>query len=143
MLGANVLSLALSVINKQHIKYYCFIGRETNEIGIDMNRYASPETLCASVQAVDRNLYQYLRLDFQKRYIHVYACKPLQDIGRDRSSDQVEFAHQRYQVLSDAEWYHIDGWDGALCVQINNLAEIYFVSKLSGVFCIHQLDIYW
>ncbi len=119
MPGANVLSLALSVINKQRIQYFRFIGRETNEIGIDMNRYAPPELLCASVQAVDRNLYQYLGLDFQKSYIRVYACKPLQDIGRDRSSDQVEFAHQRYQVLSDANWYHIDGWDGALCVQIH------------------------
>ncbi len=117
--GANVLSLALSVIGKQCIKYYRFIGRETNEIGIDINHYAPPETLYASVQAVDRNMYPYLGLDFQKRYIRVYACAQLQDLARDRSSDQIEFNKQRYQLLSDADWYYIDGWDGALCVQIN------------------------
>ncbi len=117
--GANVLSLALSVIGKQSIKYYRFIGRETNEIGIDINRYAPPEIIYASVQAVDRNLYQYLGLDFQKRYIRLYACVQLQDVARNRSSDQIEFSNQRYQLLSDADWFYIDGWDGALCVQIN------------------------
>ncbi len=118
MPGANVLSLALSVISKQRVEYYRFLGRETNDVGIDINKYASPVPLYASVQAIDRNLYQYLGLDFQKRYIRLYACAQLQDLARDRSSDQIEFNKQRYQLLSDADWYYIDGWDGALCVQV-------------------------
>ncbi|MEJ2767553.1 phage collar protein [Mycetohabitans sp. B46] len=118
MPGSNLLSLALSVIGKQRVEYYRFLGRETNDVGIDVNRYAPPVPLYGSVQAVDRNLYQYLGLDFQKRYIRLYACAQLQDVARDRSSDQIEFASQRYQLLSDADWFNINGWDGALCVQI-------------------------
>ncbi|WP_170872395.1 MULTISPECIES: hypothetical protein [Burkholderiaceae] len=118
MPGSNLLGLALSVIGKQRVEYYQFLGRETNDVGIDVNRYAPPVPLYGSVQAVDRNLYQYLGLDFQKRYIRLYACAELQDVARDRSSDQIEFAGQRYQLLSDADWFNIDGWDGALCVQI-------------------------
>lgn len=118
MPGANLLSFALSVIGRQRVEYYRFIGRETNEIGIDVNRYAPPVSLYGSVQAIERNLYQYLGLDCQKRYIRLYACAELQDVARDRSSDQIEFVGQRYQLLSDADWFKIDGWDGALCVQV-------------------------
>ncbi len=118
MPGANALSLALSVIRKQRVEYHRFLGRETNDIGVDINKYAPPVPLYASVQAIDRNLYQYLGLDFQKRYIRLYACAELQDVARNRSSDQIEFNKQRYQLLSDADWFYIDGWDGALCVQV-------------------------
>jgi hypothetical protein len=116
--GSNLLGLALSVIGKQRVEYFRYIGRKINDIGDDISIYADPAPMLGSVQAVDRNMYQYLGLDFQKRYVRFYACADLQDIARDRSSDQIEWAGYRYQLLSDVDWFNVDGWDGALCVQL-------------------------
>ncbi len=44
--------------------------------------------------------------------------KDIEDVTRDVSGDQIQFAGNTYQVLSVTPWFAINGWDGILSVQI-------------------------
>ncbi|WP_197335302.1 phage collar protein [Ralstonia solanacearum] len=82
--GSNLLGLALSVIGKQRVEYFRYIGRKTNDIGDDVSVYADPVPMFGSVQAVDRNMYQYLGLDFQSAIsgsMRAPTCRTLHAIG--------------------------------------------------------------
>lgn len=115
--GSNLLATALSVIGAPSVTYYRYAGRDRNAIGQMVSAY-SQETRSGSVQAVPRNMYEALGLDFQKNYVWFYAVGSTQDIGRDVSGDQFDFNGRKYEILSLTDWTPIDGWNGALAVQV-------------------------
>lgn len=116
--GSNLLATALSVIGAPTVTYYRYAGRSRNEVGQYVTE-VSQETRQGSVQAVSRNLYEQLGLDLQKNYVWFYAIGSTQDIGRDVSGDQFDFNGSRYEILSLTDWTPIDGWNGALAVQVD------------------------
>ena len=119
--GSNILNQALRVINKQSFSYYAFISRTSNSIGNWVSTFAAPITLTGSVQPVTRALYAQYGLQLNKNYVMCYTPNDIIDVDRDRSSDQILFNGQAYQVLADTLWYNIDGWVGAICVGIPNV----------------------
>lgn len=89
--GSNLLEIALQVIAPQAFRYYAFIERVTNSIGLDIASYAEPMSLNGSVQPVPRSMMDILGLDMQKNYINVFVSRDVIDIGRDVSGDYLVF----------------------------------------------------
>lgn len=123
--GCDLLDLAFTVINSQTVMYYQYADRTLNSIGQYVATYSDPFPLEGSFQPVPRNLYSQYGLDFQKEYWTFYASLEILDVSRDVSGDQLTFGGSLYQVLSDNDWYKIDGWGGVLCVRVgpDNLAK--------------------
>jgi hypothetical protein len=118
--SSNLLAQALRVIKPSAFQYVAYQSRTTNSIGLDVATYAAPVTLRGSIQPVPRNIFEQYGLDFQKSYIWVYVQKNISDIDRDRSSDRIIFNGKTYQILSNTEWYPIDGWSAFICVYVPN-----------------------
>ncbi len=116
--GQNLLNMALTIIKQQTLSYFMFVSRNLNLIGQDITTYASPINLVGSWQPVPRKLYEIYGLDLQRDYFTFYSSNNILDIQRDISGDQVEFMGKRYQVVSDNDWYQLDGWKGILCVNL-------------------------
>lgn len=116
----NILNMALGLVGRQYFDFYAFIDRSENAIGYDVARYANPQTICGQIQAVQRNLYSVYGLDLQKNYITIYLSQDAFNVARDISGDQIIFAGDKYQCLSNVPWFKINGWVSILAVQIPN-----------------------
>lgn len=119
--GSNLLAQALRIIAPQSFQYYQFLTRSTQPNGQYVATYAAPVDLFGSVQAVPRNIYEQMGLNFQRNYKIFYVSKNVIDIERDVSGDIVNFDDKTYQCVSVTEWFSVDGWDAILCVQIPGL----------------------
>ncbi|QEG09523.1 hypothetical protein TROPICALSUN_20 [Erwinia phage vB_EamM_TropicalSun] len=121
--GINLLRVANRAIRFQPIAYMRDEGRTTDAVGRFITKRSQPVTLMASVQAVKRDKYHDMGLDFQKEYVKVFASVDVIDIGRDESGDQFVFGHKLYQIESETTWYVQDGWASCLCVCIKRLTQ--------------------
>lgn len=118
--GSNLMARAVRLIAQNKLSYQRFVSRTTNEIGLDVPEYEDAVDILGSIQPVPRQLYQQYGLDFQKRYVNLYAQIDVIDITRDVSGDLVTFAGRTYQLLSATDWFNIDGWAAVLCVEVEN-----------------------
>lgn len=116
--GSNLLNMALTVIRPQTIQFFAFTGRATNAIGLDEATYAAPVAVRGSVQPVPRSQYQRMGLDYNKRYVNLYASTDIDDLARDTAGDQIEFNGRRYEIMGEDDWFPQDGWNGTLAVDI-------------------------
>lgn len=114
----NLLLRAFKLTGFQTVQWYSAVSNVTNEIGLQVVTWAYPEPVQAQVQPVPRNLFQSLGLDFQKEYVIIYAPVKMNDVTRNRSGDQFVFSAYRYQILSNTEWFPINGWNGQMAVKI-------------------------
>jgi len=117
--GQNLLNMALTMIHRQKITYYKYIGRVLNSVGQYVTTYEPPSDIFGSWQPVPRNLYAQYGLDFQKNYYTFYSLSDVMDLKRDITSDKVAYNSQLFQVESANDWFALDGWKGVLCVQID------------------------
>lgn len=115
----NILKMATSIIPTQSIEYISYNSRTTNDVGLEVATYGTPQTLKANVQAVSRSTYEALGLDFQKKYITVFIEKGLLDLNRGVSGDKLIFNGGTYQVESETDWMSQDGWTYLTAVQID------------------------
>ncbi len=118
MILGNLLKKALTIIPSSDFGYSKFLGRATNDIGIDVATYDTEITLKGSVQAVPRSLYQHMGLDWKRNYITIYNSDDIVGIERDSSGDKVTFDSKTFLVLDENDWKAIDGWKGILCVEV-------------------------
>lgn len=116
--GMNILNTALTVIARQEALYHRAVSRGTNAIGQWVTTYAAPVPIRGSIQAVPRETYQNLGLDYQKNYLSCYFTGNVSGIQRGESGDQMTWNGRRYQFLSESEWYAMDGWNGLMAVEI-------------------------
>lgn len=116
--GANLLNLALSVINPAQIQWFKFLKQTVGANLAVANTYAPPVTIRGSAQPVPRQLMETLGLDFNKSYIHIYAPNNLIDLERDISSDQFRVNRVLYQGISATPWFSYDGWNEILAVAV-------------------------
>lgn len=116
--GANLLNKALSVIGAQQIDLYAFESSVTNEIGLDVITYAAPVKLRASVQAVPQEAYSDMGLDLSREYIAIWGSAALKKLTRNTSGDQVEFNGNRYEVMTENDWFVVDGWTAVIAVRV-------------------------
>jgi hypothetical protein len=114
----NLLDLALGAISHQSVKWFRFTGRTTNAIGYDVATYAAGRTIQGSMQAVPRNQYKNLGLDFRKNYANLYASADIIDVSRGGSGDYVSWDGRKWQVESVTDWLGQDGWKAVFCVDI-------------------------
>lgn len=116
--GANVLSLALRVIQPQTLQHYAFTSRSINSVGDFIDVFASPVSIQGSFQAVNKKLYQELGLNLAKNYSILLTTANVQVTGRDRTGDKVTFAGKTWVCESDQNWGSVDGWRKVLCVEV-------------------------
>lgn len=116
--GSNLLRQAGRAIKFTGIKYVKFNGRVQNAARQYINEYDDPKPLRASVQAVSRDQYQDLGLDFQKNYIKIWASANLIDLARDYSGDHFLYGGRKYQLINQTPWNLEDGWASALAIDI-------------------------
>jgi len=118
--GGNLLTTALSIIKRDEFTLHAWTGTVTNAAGADVQSYNEAGVkLFGSVQAVPRSMYEQLGLDFNSRYINIWHETALQDVGRDRPSDQVTFGGKRHDLIGRSDWTLIDGWNSVMAVELN------------------------
>lgn len=116
--GSNLLKLALQAITPSTVKYYAYVSRTINAIGLYETTFAASVDILGSVQAVPQSMYQQLGLDFTKNYVMFYSTQLIGEVTRDRTGDQFEFGGKRWQVESSNNWHAIDGWNGLLAIHV-------------------------
>ncbi|MNH03096.1 hypothetical protein D3C81_678170 [compost metagenome] len=116
--GSDLLAEALQIIETDTIQILKQNVRTLNAAGIYVTTYGEPVDFEASVQAVDRNTYNQLGLDMNKRYIQIYVSDDVNDLTRDTTGDKVHFNGREYSITSALDWFAIDGWVGLLCVDV-------------------------
>lgn len=121
--GSNIFWQAASVINLQEVMYLKDAGRTQNKARQWVTTHAAPVGLMASVQAVKREKYAELGLEFQKKYVKIFAAIDAIDIDREVSGDQFIFGRELFQLESQTTWYVQDGWMSALAVKIKILTQ--------------------
>ncbi len=116
--GQNILRMASQLIAFQTLIYYKFTGRSLNSVGQDIAHYDVGVSIRGSFQPIQKKLYPILGLDLQKKYYNFYSSTNMEDINRDVSGDQFGFQGQRYQAISDTDWFVQDGWKGILMIHL-------------------------
>ena len=115
----NILAQAMSLIPSQSCLYYKYLSRTADDVGILTSVYATAVTIKASIQAVNRSVYEANGLDFNKKYVTIFSQTPFTDIDRDISSDKVTYGSETYQLLNRADWQGYDGWNYIMGVRID------------------------
>lgn len=117
--GANLLRMARRLIKFQQVQYLKANGRVQNAARQWVPSFDPPVTLMASVQAVARNKYAAMGLDFNSEYVNIFAEKDMVDLARDSSGDRFQFGGNTYQMSQNENWYLQDGWATCLAIKIN------------------------
>lgn len=116
--GSNLLRQALSLIGSQEVTYYADAGRTTSATGRDITNFQEVQTILeGSVQAVPRNRYESLALDFSRNYVTWFVPQSVTGLGRDVSGDEIVFNGRRYDIQTMTNWHAQDGWVECLCVE--------------------------
>lgn len=116
--GSNLLKRASRLIRLQPVVWRAFVSQTKNAQGVVVPTYAAPVTIQCSVQAVSRTMYTQFGLDLQKNYVMVYTSNTLRDLERNKTCDQIDFGGRRFDVQSNTDWFSMDKWRGALCVDV-------------------------
>ena len=123
--GRNNLAMALRIIGSTSVKWFKFLSTTPNAQGIDVALYLNSVTInTGSVQPVKRTKYEFMGLDFAKKYIswHVPFADVL-DIDRDYSGDIIEVFGRRYQLQGGSDWFLIDGWRSFTGVDVGTVSS--------------------
>jgi len=115
----NHLAYAKQLIPLQTISYTPFSARTLNNVGLEVNTYGTAQSIKASVQAVQRSMYEDLGLDFQKKYVTIYLESKLVDVDRGTAGDRFTYNGETYQVESNLDWYSVDGWTSLMAAKID------------------------
>lgn len=116
--GLNLLKLAQKVIKATDVNYYQFTGRVNNAIGQYEATYAAPVAIKANVQAVPREKYTLLGLDYSKRYIKVWAITDFDILDRGKASDKIGYQGRLWEFKSDVDWSSIDSWNEGMAIDV-------------------------
>lgn len=112
--GSNLLRLASRLIKFQTVKYYPFASRQLNAARQWVPTFGEPFDLSASVQAVPRNSYADMGLNFNGQYVKIFASLDIIDLKRDSSGDRFVWQGNWYQLEAGKGWFAQDGWASAL-----------------------------
>lgn len=118
--GSNLLNTAMRLIAPQSLQFYSYQSRSTNDVGVLKSNYLDPIELLGSFQPIPRTIYTYMGLDFSKQYFMFYASSDMQALNRGKAGDVLKFNNKFFEVISDTSWYPIDGWNGIMCVLLDN-----------------------
>lgn len=120
--GADLLAMALSIMEPATVLLYPFVSRNVNAVGYEVGTHGEPITLEGSVQAVPLAEFEKLGLDLSREYITFYASAVMQNSGRDRENDYLVWAGFRWDIVNVTAWHGIDGWSSVLAVKVKPVA---------------------
>ncbi len=116
--GRNQLSDNFRAVNTEDIFYFKFKSRELNLVGQWVVEYHCPVNVQASIQSVNRSVYQQLNLDLKRQYVKVYLCVDSKGIERNRAGDQFIFDGKKYQIDDEGDWFLRDGWSSFMAIEV-------------------------
>jgi hypothetical protein len=116
--GSNLFLRASKLISRNPINYWPYLSRVKNASRQWVSTFGPVQVIYASVQAVSRDTYVQLGLDFQRNYVTVFAAINVVDLVRDSSGDQFVFDGKIYQIESQNTWFLRDGWAECMAVEI-------------------------
>lgn len=125
--GSNLLNQAFRAIRPIEVQYAAYHDRTLNEEGIWVSTYKKPVPVMASVQAVNRDRYERMGLNFANNYFMLYLSEDVGDLQRDTTPDRFLLPNGRtYDVVSENDWFGADGmwatgisgWVGVLVVEL-------------------------
>lgn len=129
--GSNLFLRASRLIRRMSIDYFQYSGRIKNEARQWVSSFGPAITIQASVQSVPRSRYQNLGLDFNKKYINVFAAIDAIDLQRDSSGDQFAYGGEVYQIEAETSWFLADGWVECLAVKIGRGTQPILVAPVA------------
>lgn len=118
--GVNLLGLAARVLRFQDVQHRAYTGRTLNTVGDYVSAFADPVTIKASVQPVEKKLYQQLGLDLTKNYVYLWTSADIKPPKEERAGDLLEFDGLTYQAESDRHWRAMDGFTKMLAVEVQS-----------------------
>lgn len=108
----NVLSAALKLIPKQNITYKKFLAVSSNELGNQVNVYASPVTVIGSIQPADNDTLYKLGIANTGDYFVCWLHGNALSIAELQSNDVIIGADgQQYNIFNSETWYEYPGQD--------------------------------
>lgn len=116
--GVNLLGLALSVIQKQTVRYYRATGRTTNAAGKLVTTFAAGVGVVGSFQPVNVSLIQQYGLEMGRSYAMFYGFQDFRPVERNNAPDQFGYAGRRYDAIGAVPWLAQDGWESVLLVDV-------------------------
>lgn len=116
----NLLNKALTLIPGQYGLLYQFTGNTDNGRGQKVSTFAAPITVYGSFQAVPRNLYERMGLEFKNVYYMLFTSDEGKGLARGERGDQLEIIGKRFQIQAEGGWKPIDGWGGLLMIEVLN-----------------------
>lgn len=118
--GGNNLAMALTVLGHTPVSYFKYASRSANSGGVWVTTYSAPVVVSnGSAQAVNKQKYEALGLDWEKTYINWYVPNlAAVDLSRDVSGDVIEVLGRRWQLMGSNDWFLIDGWKSLMGVDI-------------------------
>lgn len=121
--GSNLLAAAFGMIAAQPFGYEPYNGRAVNAIGLYESSYGPRVELMGSIQAVSRRVYQEYGLDLQKNYVTIFVSRDVLDLTRNTSGDRAFWNGKTLQIVSQTDWFNIDGWVSFLAVEVGPDAQ--------------------
>jgi len=116
--GANLLSIALSVIGTQTVQHLMTTGRTQNAVGAWVTTYADPVPLQVSWQPVESKKYEQLGLDMAKDYHSIWMRSQAVAISRGESPDRFIYGGRLHEAVDPKDWFSQDGWVEVLVIDI-------------------------
>lgn len=113
----NVLTTAMTVIPPEPLQYERFVGKVTNEIGIDVVTFAAPVKIEGSIQHhVAERLYDAYGLSLNKNYCLVDLPAQLYGSEAQITPDRLSFHNNTWIVMKATDWFKYNGWVRVLVV---------------------------
>lgn len=118
----NLLNIALGVQPKQTVQWFAYASGTSTQTpdGMEVSGFAAAVNVVGSFQPVPRESYQTLGLDFDREYVQFFASTNIQPLQRDIAGDEFVFAGERFHVMSDTDWFAVNGWKSNMAVKISN-----------------------
>lgn len=121
--GSNLLNMALNFVANQQVEYLAFDENKTMPDGSKAPSFKEPIVMRGSFQPVNSMSKQYLGLELNENYANLYICANLLSIKRNKASDRIRFNGKLYQIVSETDWYQIDGWKEVLMIEVTQGAD--------------------
>jgi len=120
MILNNLLNQALTIIPGQEGQLHKWVGKITNDVGTEIDQYASPTPIYGSFQAVPRTLFEKMGLDYKKVYYMLFTSQDVQGLSRTNSGDRITYTGKTLKLETEGGWKPVDGWTGVLMVEVPN-----------------------
>lgn len=117
MFDFNLLNTALSIIPPVSFSYMKWLGKETNELGIEVPRYGEPINVVGHSQPTNNYMYSTLGLDLDKNYRSFWIPNDVVSMDEQKNPDKIVYSGETWIVIKTNAWFDYDGWTEVVAVK--------------------------